>query len=463
MTRGRTVTAIALGIVSVCGLAFTASDGNAATMPPRYSGPPVVGPENVTFLYHSIPETAAAGQLPAIGHPRDIVYGTTNDAIVPGAADEPAYAHSIGARAFKYAQFTWFPSTTRSWTGTTAAQRADWALCKNGDTALTDATDGDNGGSSHGTVAWDYADANERSFVDAMLAWTGRLKALGYDGVFIDAAGRATRGPFWRIKSTCTADPVVPGIRSSDAWFNLLMSIKAQGLKVSAMNIGAPSAADPFTRQDPNNPKRLKNDVLAFEWILHENAGKPLENYPGRVRSGRARGIPFETLAAWIRTDALNGRGKVVEMAKARLPLDDPDRYRQEEYTWSLAKLAGGPVVLNAGYDFCGVPAGTSDCNRTGLSGPLTDIRLGTPLDASAYPAACNGASCMWVRRFQGGLVAVSAYGSPKRVVTVPTGLASCRRINAFQGGRQAKGACVTSFAVGTGSPRWSHVYLYTR
>jgi hypothetical protein len=461
MSRGRTVTAIALGIVTVCGLAFTASDGNAATMPPRYTGPPVVGPENVTFLYHSIPETTAAGQLPAIGHPRDIVYGTTNDATTPGAADEPAYAHAIGARAFKYAQFTWFPATTRDWTGTTAGQRADWALCKRGDAPLTDAGDGD--GSSHAEVQWSYADANERSFVDAMLAWTARLKALGYDGVFIDAAGRATRGVYWRIASTCTADPVVRGARSSDAWFNLLMRIRAQGLKVAAMNIGAPSSVDPFTRQDPVDPKRWKTDVGAFDWILHENAGKPLENYPGQARTATREGIPFETLAQWIRNDARNGRGRVVEMAKARLPLNDPERYRQEEYTWSLAKLSGGPVVLNAGYDFCGVPAGTSDCNRTGLSGPLTDIRLGTPLDATAYAAACNGASCMWVRRFERGLVVVSAYGSPKRVATVPLGLASCRRVTAFLGGAQAKGACVTSLAVGTGSPRWSHVYLYAR
>lgn len=274
---------------------------------------------------------------------------------------------------------------------------------------------------------------------------------------------RAIRGPYWRIASTCTTDPVVRGARSSDAWFNLLMRAKAQGLKVSAMNIGDPAAIEPFNRQDPNTPKKVTSDVLALDWIMHENAGRPMENYPGQVGASTVYGTPFEVLATRVKNDAVHGRSKVVEMAKARLPLTDRNRYRQEEYTWSLAKLAGGPVVLNAGYDFCGVPAGTNDCNRTGLSRPLTDIRLGTPIDAAPYAAACNGASCMWVRRFERGLVVVSAYGTPKRTATIPLGTVGCRRIAAFQGGKQAKGACVTSFAVGTAAPRWSHVYLYTR
>ena len=174
------------------------------------------------------------------------------------------------------------------------------------------------------------------------------------------------------------------------------MQIKAQGLKVSAMNVGSPTAPDPITRQHPDNPAVYKTDVRNFAWILHENAGRPLENYPGAVPATKTYGTPFDVLAARVKKDAQFGRGMVVEMAKARLPLADPDRYKQEEYVWALAKLAGGPVVLNAGYDFCGVPAGTDDCNRTGLNAALTDIRLGTPLDVGAVrrPRATGRAAC---------------------------------------------------------------------
>jgi hypothetical protein len=459
--RPRPLTMIASMVAAVVALALPAASGGAAVLPPAYSGPPTVGPENVTFLYPTLPATAAAGQLANIGHPRDLVYGTTNDALVPGTADEPAYAHALGAQAYKYAQFTWFPAASRSWMGSTVTQRADWVLCKWGRTPLTDATDGD--GTSRGNLTWSYADANERGFVNAVLAWTAQLKALGYDGVFVDVGGRATRGPFWRLTSSCTEDPVVPGARSSDAWFNLLMKVKAQGLRVAAMNIGAPSDVDPFTRRDPADPMRLKTDVRSLDWILHENAARPVENYPGGIEATATYGTPFETLAARIGSDAIHGDGRVIEMAKARLPIDDPDRYRQEEYTWSLAKLSGGPVVLNTGYDFCGVPAGTSDCNRTGLSGALTDIRLGTPIDSAPYAAACDRSGCMWVRRFRRGLVVVSAYGTPKRIARIPLGTTGCRHVWAFQGSRQAGGACVSTLTVGTASPRWSHVYRYRR
>ena len=47
----------------------------------------------------------------------------------------------------------------------------------------------------------------------------------------------------------------------------------------------------------------------------------------------------------------------------------------------------------------------------------------------------------MWVRRFQNGMVVVSAYGTPERTATIPLGTPKCRRITAFQGGPQAKGA----------------------
>jgi hypothetical protein len=450
------VVALAIGAVGL-GVAPHSSAG-AAVVPPPYTGPAVTGPENTTLLYQTLAETAAAGKLASIGHPRDLVFGAKNTDLVPGSADEPAYAHSIGARAIKYVQFTWFPTQSNRWLGTTAAERADWALCKRGTTPFTDATDGD--GSIH-DADWTYADANERSYVDAVLEWTAQLKAMGYDGVFFDASGRALRGPAWKVVSTCTTDPVVPGARASDAFARLLSTVQAQGLQVAAINVGSPTTPDPFARPDPVQPSRTKTDLTSLDWILHENAARPTENYPGVVPAARVYGTPFDTLAARARDDARYGRSEVVEMAKARLPLDDPSRGRQEQYVWALAKLSGAPVALNASFDFCDVPAGTDDCNRTGLSRPLTDIRLGTPIDSAPYPVDCAGASCMWVRRFQQGLVVVSAYGTPRRVTTIPLGTAGCRRVSAFQGGAQAKGACVREVDVATGMPSYGRIFLY--
>lgn len=466
MRKGRVVISLAVLLASVFAWAPSADPASAAAapvvkLPPRYTGTPITGPENITFLYHSLADATAAGQLPNIGHPRDLVFGNENTAVVPGTAEEVAYAHSIGARAFKYMQFSMFPMVNATWSGITLEQRESWAMCQSGFGILHDHEDGD--GTSHGSVPWAYADTNEKGYVDAILAWTQQLKNLGYDGIFIDVGGRSIRGPYWNVASSCTDDPIVAKNKhpkSSDTWFAMLMKVKAQNLKLG-VNMGAPTA-DPLTRPDTSNPAKVKTDVRAFDWILHEGQGHPKENYKGDAAWLLPVLPPFDNLAKRAVNDGLYAKGQVVEMAKARLPIGHPNRLRQEEYVWALAKLAGGPVVLNTGYDFCNTTWGTTDCNRTGLVPALTDLRLGSPIDAAPYPAVCNGTSCMWVRRFFKGMVVVSSYGTPRRGATIPLGTAKCRRVTAFQGGAQAKAACVTSLRVETGPGRWSHVYLYS-
>ena len=183
--------------------------------------------------------------------------------------------------------------------------------------------------------------------------------------------------------------------------------------------------------------------MRAFEWILHEGQGHPKENYQGDAAWLLPKLPPFDHLANRAVNDARYGKGQVVQMAKARLPIGHPNRLRQEEYVWALAKLSASPVVLNTGYDFCGIGWGTTDCNRTGLSPALTDVRLGTPIDSAPYPAVCNGTSCMWVRRFQQGLVVVSAYGTPE-----------ARRRDPARHGRVPQGHRVPGRAPGQGPLR---------
>lgn len=427
-------------------------------MPPDGGGGPAkpaapTQPENVTFLYHTIDEATAAKQLYGVGRPRDLVYGTKNGTTTPGTRQEVTVAHQRGALAYKYLNLTLFPDRG-PWYGTNEVQRANWKLCRTGKVGLPDEPGGD-----HGSVPWSYSDLNERDLANAILAWTGRLKAMGYDGVFIDGGGRAKSGPHYRIASTCTEKPVKAGERSANAWFALLMRIKAQGLRVG-VNMGS-ATADPLTRPDPTNPARNLTDVRAFEWILHENQGHPKENYPGAAPAVHAQLSTFDKLAARAVNDAKYGKGQVVEMAKARLPIGHPDRSRQERYVWALAKLAGGPVVLNTGFGFCGVQWGTTNCSRTGLAPDLVNIRLGAPIDPAPTSTACQGTSCMWIRRFQHGMVVVSAHGTPRRQTTVALGTNGCRRVREFRGGDQAGGTCVTSLRVTTDSSGWAHIYQY--
>jgi hypothetical protein len=153
-------------------------------------------------------------------------------------------------------------------------------------------------------------------------------------------------------------------------------------------------------------------------------------------------------------------------MAKPRLPFGRTPaerlaRSRQERYLWVLGKLYGGPVVVNTGWDFCaGFPRATN-CNRTGLAPDLVNLRLGRALDPRPTPVRCHGASCLWVRRYERGMVAVAAWGSDPRAARVPLGVGGCRRVVEHGGGVQAGGQCVTEVTVGTGAPVWGRVLVY--
>lgn len=412
--------------LAVAALALSACTPNLVGIPAGGAGDPTrpsAAVKNVTFFYQDQPASSAQ----RIGHPRDIVYGAHNNDVTPGSADQVAFAHSVGSLAYRYVQFTWFPAAG-PWNGTSDAQRQGMSFCN-----LTDANDGD--GIQHPGVEWDYADANERAFVDAMLSWTARIKALGYDGVFVDVGGRSTAGPGSSWVSSCTTQAVTPGARQRDAWYHLLALVKAQGLHVAA-NLGNQNGGSP-----------------AIDWVLHEYAAHPLENYCTDAVGGRPT---FEQSVAVLAREPAN----VVEMAKARCPLSDPHRRQQEEYVWALAKLSANPVALNAGTDFCGVAPGTTDCNRTGLNGELTDLALGAPIDAGPICLARDAQGCMWTRRFTLGAVVVSAVGAPNRTATLALGVGGCRRVSALDGNNQAGGSCVTSIPVATGV-RASHVYLY--
>ncbi len=452
---------VILGVVTGCEVGWS---------PPFERWRPVHPPgpaarENVAFVYHSF--ASMRDRLHLIGRPRDVVW-----AQFPSQEPDPdaaAWTRRMGARPFAYAQFTWFPERDQPglehWMGMTVDERMRWRLCDEQGRPLGDADDGD--GLQHPGRTWWYADANERGFVRAMVAHAARFAAAGYAGLWVDVTGRAFNGHFAGVRSGCTDDPVVPGRDNATALVSLLRTVRTRtGLAVAINSNGIPG--DPLGRLDPRTRRPVRDLHGVVAWALHENGAHPRENTPGATHPEVARILPPFDRLAWRAHDLAphNGDGRVVVMAKPRLPLGRTPaerlaRSRQERYLWALGKLYGGPVVVNTGWDFCaGFPRATN-CNRTGLAPDLVNLRLGRTLDARPMPLRCQGASCMWVRRYEHGLVAVSAWGTAPRIATVPLGTVGCRRVVEHGGGVQADGRCVTSLTVGTGSPVWGRIFLY--
>jgi len=434
--------------------------------PPGPGRPAPRAPENVAFVYHPFSEMRT--RLHLIGRPRDIVW-----AQFPSQEPDPpavAWSHRIGARAFAYAQFTWFPETDQAgvgpWMGMTVEDRLRWRLCDAKGRPLSDADDGD--GLQHPGRRWWYLDANERGLVEAMVAHAARFRAVGYDGLWVDVTGRGFNGPFAGVRSGCTETPVQRGVDAASALVQLLRTIRGRtGLRIAINFNGIPG--DPLARLDPRTRQPVRDLAPVVDWALHENGAHPKEVPIGSTHPAIRALLPTFDRLAWRAHDVAQhypGQGRVVVMAKPRLPLGSTPaellaRRRQERYLWALGKLYGGPVVVNTGWDFCAGFPRAVNCNRTGLAPDLVNLRLGRPLDRTPTPLRCTGPSCLWVRRFEFGMVAVSAYGTPPRAAVVPLGVPGCRRVAAHGGGRVEGGRCVTFLTVRTGDPEWGHIYLY--
>ena len=393
-------------MLTVVTLAMPAAATAAGAAPAR---------ENATFLYQPL----KAQDLPSVGAPKLMVLTETASA---------AAAHAAGVRAYKYVQFNWFP-TTGPWNGTTANRRAQWRLCGPSGTPLGD--------TSTSRLLW-YADFNERGFVDAMLAFAQRMKARGFDGLFIDVSGRALLGPRSKTLSTCTENPVTPNLRTSDAYVAFLRRVRALGLRV-AINYPSPFA-DPLLRPAPTGTATVDDLRPIVDFVLHENAAS-------------VDLMPFPDLISRLRGDAQSSGGKVVEMAKSQRMPASPGKSEHERAVWALAKLAGQPVVLNTGNDLCRgagrVPGG---CLRMGLAPDLVNLQLGAAIDPLPRGTDCNArtGTCAWFRRFQSGFVVYNPTLDPKvRKVAIPvTADGSCRRVNEVRGQNITNGRCVKSLAV---------------
>ncbi len=119
-------------------------------------------------------------------------------------------------------------------------------------------------------------------------------------------------------------------------------------------------------------------------------------------------------------------------------------------------KLYDVPAAFGTGVDRCGisseVPIDTA-CNRGGLAPPtLVDTVLGNPLDAAPTSQSCapDGWHCVWVRRYQDGMVLVNNTAQPleARQLAVATA-GACRTVtDVVTGARYGDGSCTPAISV---------------
>ena len=206
-------------------------------------------------------------------------------ATVPGTVDEPTYAHSIGAARVQVHAVHLVPDAEQLVARDHDARSAtDWAMCQVGDDAAhrrggrrrvvaTEPRRGTTPTRTSGATSTRSSRGPRSSRRSATTACSSTRPA---------GRSAARTGNLCR---RCTSDPVTPGraverrvVRPAHAD----EGAGAQGLG-DEHRLARPRPTR-STRPDPNNPTACKTDVRRFSWILHENAGRPKENYPARCR-----------------------------------------------------------------------------------------------------------------------------------------------------------------------------------
>jgi hypothetical protein len=332
------------------------------------------------------------------------------------------------------------------------ATHPGWAFCQSGSTPAYDTS------VKSGRVHWTFVDANDRGVVDAFRAYLLRVKSWGWDGIFLDLAHRAFTQDFWDRSSTCARDPVVPGRASADAYAALVPLARSLGLQVM-VNGGAPADPAMPMRPDPTDPAcragiwsrcRGLHDVTEnATWILQEGASNFGDDTAWRTDTqALASDEAYAEHPDGARVAALGVyRGRDAGQAEHIL------------YQWAVMKLYDVPAGFGTGVARCGVPATepiASACNQGGLApARLVDTVLGEPLDPApaAHDCASDGWHCVWIRRYQDGIVMVNNTPATRNTGQIPlTEDGSCRvPVDAATGAPYEGGACTSGVDVNLG------------
>jgi hypothetical protein len=361
--------------------------------------------------------------------------------------------HELGAKAFRYIQFFWFPEG-RKYEGINISRNINWAFCKDGATPRVGRETPKAGG---GTEKWYFIDGNEKGVQAAAAASLQQVKEAGWDGVMFDRGYAALTGSepavaaIWAAKSTCTNKPTGSGRTFADGYLDLVAQAKPKGLDV-LLNYGR-SPFDTLVpmRPDPANPACQRHDwascrPLSDVWdkvalVLDEAPAHPHDeqwdaDFVANQRNEQdpAHGGNVVTLI----TEGTLGKGNY---NKANV-----------YFQWARIKLFNLPIAVGTGSDGC-ISSATGKresgiCNRQGAFPELTDLALGHPLSPQPTSQACDAGSkihCVWQRTYSSGVVVVNPSPSAK-TVTVALGTTGCRKVKDIATGQAIEGGkCVTT------------------
>jgi hypothetical protein len=332
--------------------------------------------ENVVFWYQS--------------DSRPDVWGEAKQVF---SASDPDAIRANGSEPWRYTTIARFPDLRAEWNGTTPEQRPEWRLCNEANPAGI--PDTNTPIASRGKAIWYWADFNERSYSDAVVAWAQQLRAAGWTGLMLDTGGRllGAGSRLRNVVSTCTSSPMVPGARNVTAYLNLIQRIRATGLKVGQNNL----------------PDDISPDYFDILW--RENIGN--RAYPAHLTLRQAT------------VDSQRPYGSVIEMGKSLSLGTHPNKSAKLVYAWARAKLAGQPVAVNTGIDQCHSTGQVAGCLRMGIPTDLVNLRLGRAKGSVRVQDCDPGtAHCIVTRHFEKGLIAVNL---SDRVRTLVVNNARCR------------------------------------
>ncbi len=400
--------------------------------------------ENVTFYYQQVhPER----DLSRLGKVKLVVAAPQTN-----GAEAASLIKSTGAKAYRYIQTYWLPTSGFS-DDPAATEQTDWFFCRDGDDPTVGRTDRQG-------RDWYFYDMNEQTALEHLRGRLELVKAEGWDGVFFDRGFAALTGfdeetntNVWDEVSTCTEDPVEEDATFADAFVGATRQAHEVGLEMM-MNYGVSpfdnatplrpdSKSEACQERDYANCPRLDDAWDGLDWVLDEAIAHPqdqqfLADYEVNLRNER---------------QANNGRRTVGLLTTAAL---GENNRVNVFFEWARVKLFDIPLAVNTGEGGCRGQT-VAVCNRARLYPDLANAALGEPLAQEPFKRACEGRSdvnCLWVRRYSHGMSVVNV-SAGSVTTTLKLGVDGCRVVTSVYDRRELEdGRCVTEVPITI--PAWS-------
>ncbi len=439
---GQRALVVAVILLSVIAAACGGSSSKDSSKPSAPAKSPTR--ENVTFYYQQI---HSGRDLSRLGKVKLVVASPQTN-----GKEAAALIKSTGAKAYRYIQTYWLPTTGYS-DDPGATNEPDWHFCTDGNQPAVGRTDRQG-------RDWYFYDMNERASLDHLKARLQAVKAEGWDGVFFDRGFAALTGnddpsnkSVWDQVSTCTQNPVTPGATFADAYVGATREAHDVGLEMM-MNYGI----SPFDHSTPLRPDSKSkacqqrnyqkcpqlNDVWpGLDWVLDEGISHPkdtafLGDYETNLTIEREADKGHRTVGL-LTTGSLgeNNRTNVF-------------------FEWSKVKLFDIPLAVNTGEGGCQGQT-VAVCNRARLYPDLANVAFGTPVAGQPAKQSCQAKSkvnCLWVRRYSDGMSVVNV--SDGSVTTsLALGVDGCRVVTSVYNGQALDGGkCVKKVSMTI--PAWS-------